>query len=340
MKTNPLLSIIVPVYNTEKYLYQCLDSLCSQTYQNIEIIVINDGSPDNCYKIMRNFSARDNRIIIIEKDNGGLSSARNAGIAHAKGEYVTFLDSDDWVDSNYYYELMKYTSQSPHLICGSFKLNKDGEIHKSTQTYISTSPSNSIEILYNTYYGMIYNVWGKIFKKDIIINNKLQFRHIIREDGIFLLDYYAHISEICIVAGSSYLHYNTENTESITHKAYGINKVMLVLFTYYNSFNKIIETDFDNYDKYIRILNMDKTKSFCDILHETYSLPYKEKLYWYKRMIDQLPHFVLSKYTNKPIYKMFKIAFKLKSSILLYTIIKMRLGYLKIISTYDSLCRN
>ena len=96
-----LISIIVPIYNVEKYLRQCLDSIMNQTYRNFECLLINDGSPDNSADICREYVSKDSRFRYFEKENGGISSARNLGIEHSKGEYITFIDSDDWVDSDY-----------------------------------------------------------------------------------------------------------------------------------------------------------------------------------------------------------------------------------------------
>ena len=98
---NELISIIVPVYNVENYLRQCLDSIMGQTYQNFECLLINDGSPDHSADICSEYVSKDSRFRYFEKENGGVSSARNLGIEHSKGEYITFIDSDDWVDSDY-----------------------------------------------------------------------------------------------------------------------------------------------------------------------------------------------------------------------------------------------
>lgn len=98
---NELVSIIVPVYNTEKYIRQCLDSILNQTYQNFECLLINDGSSDNSADICREYVAKDTRFRYFEKENGGVSSARNLGIECSGGAYITFIDSDDWVDSDY-----------------------------------------------------------------------------------------------------------------------------------------------------------------------------------------------------------------------------------------------
>ena len=97
----PLISIIVPVYKVEKYLKRCVDSILTQTYQNMEVILVDDGSPDNCGAICDRYKETDNRVVVIHKKNGGLSDARNAAIPLAKGEYISFIDSDDWVSSYY-----------------------------------------------------------------------------------------------------------------------------------------------------------------------------------------------------------------------------------------------
>ena len=96
----PKISVIIPVYKVEQYLRQCLDSIVNQTYQNLEIILVDDGSPDNCPVICDDYSKKDKRVITIHKENGGLSSARNAGIERATGKYIMFVDSDDWIDEN------------------------------------------------------------------------------------------------------------------------------------------------------------------------------------------------------------------------------------------------
>ena len=96
----PLISIVIPVYKVEKYLIKCVDSVVNQTYKNLEIILVDDGSPDNCGKICDEYARIDKRIIVIHKENGGLSSARNAGIEICKGDYLFFIDSDDWISDD------------------------------------------------------------------------------------------------------------------------------------------------------------------------------------------------------------------------------------------------
>lgn len=118
---NPLISVVVPVYKVEKYLDRCLNSIVDQTYQNLEIIIVDDGSPDKCSEICDKWEKKDERIKVIHKENGGLSSARNAGIDVSNGEFITFIDSDDWISEDYVsylYGLIKKTGAD--LALGSF----------------------------------------------------------------------------------------------------------------------------------------------------------------------------------------------------------------------------
>ncbi len=130
MRINPLVSVIVPVYNVEKYLCKCVDSLLSQRYGNIEIILVDDGSPDNCGAMCDSFAERDGRIKVIHKENGGLSDARNAGLSTTSGDFITFVDSDDFVSESYIEKLLLpfENGEVDISICGirAFSLDSSG----------------------------------------------------------------------------------------------------------------------------------------------------------------------------------------------------------------------
>lgn len=130
---NPLISIIVPCYKVEKYLHKCIDSIICQTYSNLEIILVDDGSPDNSGKICDEYAKRDNRIKVIHKKNGGLSDARNTAIDIATGEYILFIDSDDYVSFNHVEHLYEVIS----------KYNSDIAIEDLTPFYEGTEPDTS-----------------------------------------------------------------------------------------------------------------------------------------------------------------------------------------------------
>lgn len=118
----PLISVIIPVYNVEKYLKSCLDSVVSQTYKNLEIILVDDGSVDNSGKICDEYAEKDKRITVIHKENGGLSDARNVGIEKAQGSYITFVDSDDFIEKNFIKILVNIAiNKKVHFVIGNYK---------------------------------------------------------------------------------------------------------------------------------------------------------------------------------------------------------------------------
>ena len=118
METRPLISVIVPIYKVEDLLSRCVDALLTQTYENLEIILVDDGSPDRCGEICEDYARKDSRVVVIHKENGGLSSARNAGIDIARGEYLGFVDSDDWVAPETYEWLLGMAlEENVKLVC-------------------------------------------------------------------------------------------------------------------------------------------------------------------------------------------------------------------------------
>lgn len=182
MDNTSLISVIVPVYNTAPYLKRCLDSLTSNTYKNLEIICVNDGSPDNSLEILEQLAAADGRIKIINKRNGGPSAARNDAMAASTGDYITFIDSDDWVH-NQFFEVMLYTlkkSNADLLACSYTKTDTfDGN-------FTPLDP-DSIEIKdedFLTSEKMKYVTW-MIYKSEIVKRYRFPLTIRIAEDTFF-----------------------------------------------------------------------------------------------------------------------------------------------------------
>lgn len=140
---NDLISVVVPIYKVEKYLPKCIDSILAQTYTNIEVILVDDGSPDGCGRIADDYAAKDNRVRVIHKTNGGLSSARNAGIDIAKGAYIGFVDSDDYIDAKMYEKLYVAikTSDADMAICNYVWVNEDATMYGDNLLVNSTIPT-------------------------------------------------------------------------------------------------------------------------------------------------------------------------------------------------------
>lgn len=172
-ETDKLISIIVPIYNVEEYLSKCIESLLNQTYRNIEILLVNDGSTDNCKNICEQFEEKDSRIKLINKKNGGLSDARNAGLKVAKGEYVTFVDSDDYIENNYievlYNLIKKYNAEISIANCKVIKEHcKNNNLKVKLEEKCIDSKTCLNEMLYSDFYYI--SACAKLYKKDLFKN--------------------------------------------------------------------------------------------------------------------------------------------------------------------------
>lgn len=170
MLKKPLISIIVPIYNVEAYLKECVDSILNQSYRNLEIILVNDGSPDNCGNICDEYAKLDSRIIVIHKTNGGLSDARNAGLDIANGDYIAFVDSDDVLHPYYINELFDAIGNADMAFCNFHPFKNDiSEIPELDLNTNSTTYSGDF-LLANIH---VFNVplliiaWNKLSKKNI-----------------------------------------------------------------------------------------------------------------------------------------------------------------------------
>lgn len=188
----PTLSIIIPVYNTEKYLVKCLDSVINQTFKNIEIICINDGSTDNSLDILKEYQVLDNRVKILDKENGGSSSARNVGIEHAKGKYITFIDSDDFIELSTYESLLSFFNiPKVDLVYFSTQLViEDGKSRTQDEQYFEHKYTGFVELSNDVIKKMDVCVWNKIYKLSIIKKYDIKFPNgISYEDNPFFWSY-------------------------------------------------------------------------------------------------------------------------------------------------------
>lgn len=167
-----LISIIVAVYNIKEYLPRCVDSILAQTYKNLEIILVDDGSTDGSGKICDDYAVRDKRIRVIHKKNGGLSDARNAGLEVAKGDYIGFVDGDDWIEPGMYCAMYEACEEehAQIAVCRYKQITKSGVIDASTNHSVSLSKTEALEIyVCGDERYLIYNsVWSKLFLAKLI----------------------------------------------------------------------------------------------------------------------------------------------------------------------------
>lgn len=214
---NEIVSIIIPIYNVEKYIERCVHSLIKQTYFNIEIILIDDGSKDKSGRICDELKKKDKRIKVIHQNNEGVSRARNKGIKQSKGKYITFVDSDDWVLPNFI-ELLVNT-----LIANNSQLAMVDHYEVENNIRKTYSPNSgevinykSHEALDNIWENNLYRgyVWNKLFIKDIIVNNNIYFNDEIKlwEDLLFNCQYIEKISKVSYNRTCVYMYEQRENS--------------------------------------------------------------------------------------------------------------------------------
>ncbi len=214
------ISVIVPVYNNEKFLEKCLNSLCNQTLNDIEIICINDGSKDKSLEILKKFNQKDKRIKIISQKNQGPSIARNNGIEISSGEYIGFVDSDDWIDLNYYEKL--YTAAKKYnadiAVCGIKRLRSyKWKYHlKITKAEITEDTNEKFEICDVPEKCYVFN---KIYKREELIKNNIYFEpYVFYEDRCFTTEALIHLKKLVTVP-DIYYNYWTNNNSIVKTKS-------------------------------------------------------------------------------------------------------------------------
>lgn len=216
-----MISVILPVYNGEKYIKKCIQSILNQTYQDIELIIVNDGSVDDTRKIVDYYGLLDSRVCAIHKNNGGVSESRNIGIANSRGDFLAFVDADDYLPPNalkMLYKTMK--EQNVDFVCGSFLMKK-----RFLRKEKKNIPVDSLETKEKKLVEFVDIIpkapWGKFFKKSIIEKNDIKFPVEIPygEDAIFLFQYLANCSSFSFINETVYI-YNMCNQSSAMHKYY------------------------------------------------------------------------------------------------------------------------
>lgn len=217
----PTLSIIIPVYNKDKYLAKCLTSIIDQNYKDLEVIVINDGSTDNSEKIAQEYQTIDQRIKVYTFSNSGVSAARNRGIAIAQGQFILFIDADDWIEPDYLQRIMHHTERESAdiYIWGITKETETGQ-YSLTPSFNGVLTQEEflktfVKEQYETQRGLYGYISNKLLRREIIQKNNICFNPTIKqlEDYDFFLSYYDHTQTVCLFPETGY-HYVTSTAYS------------------------------------------------------------------------------------------------------------------------------
>ena len=250
MENKPALSIIVPLYNAEKFIDRCMSSILAQTMTDYEVILVNDGSTDRSGELCRSYQARDERIIYIEKENGGAGSARNRGIEAARGEYLAFPDVDDWFSPKMYSELYDLAKNGNYDVVFSgvdyYKQGENGEpVFSRTQNIESVSLRSQQECRQSimTFFPTttIFDVpWNKLYKRSVAIEHNVRFSDTWRcQDAMFNLDFFNHINSAAS-ANKAYYCY-LENTAEDVRRKFPKDYINIVIRYYTHLINTLSE---------------------------------------------------------------------------------------------------
>lgn len=224
--TNPVISVIIPIYNVEIYLSQCLDSVLQQTYKNLEIILVNDGSTDGSAQICEKYAAGDSRITLIHKENGGLSDARNAGLKIATGTYISFVDSDDLLALHFYDKMLNQllTHNADIVECNFFKFESERDVKTVALTGSTVPESYTTESalisLMNEHLKQV--VWNKVYKAQVI--DQLEFPvSKINEDEFWTYRVFGNAQKVVKI--DDVLYFYRQQSESIMGSKYSLRRL-------------------------------------------------------------------------------------------------------------------
>lgn len=298
-----MVSVIIPVYNVEKYLSQCIDSVINQTYPDLEILLVDDGSRDNSGQICDEYAKRDTRIQVIHKKNEGVSAARNTGINSANGEWILFVDSDDWISRNLLEICLKYTTEETDICFFGYK-----EIEENGQAKTITDPVDNVQIIEKKdFLGCQFRIFNrdreaccnrntiklssswKLYRRSLIEQYDIRFPVGIRtgEDGVFNLYAYQYArSGICI---DSTFYFYRRVPGSVTHRyTEKVEEDFRRLHAEYDTFIK--KTHTENIFKELLQERLIWSFSFCCILkycHPDNTQPYKVRRNQFLREYQQ-----------------------------------------------------
>jgi len=300
------ISIIVPVYNAEKYLERCIKSLINQTYPNLEIILINDGSIDDSAKICDNYAKIDNRIIVIHKENEGVSKARNLGMKKATGDYITFIDSDDFIEINTYNEIFDELKKDFDIIVFGYKVIKSrkncDKIVPIKREYFDENKEFLIDAYSNNYFSCVWNkLYSKKLCKSVQFDEKLKFG----EDFKFNLEITQQSQSIYSIDKTfhHYIVYENPNSLSKSEKLEKIidiyNQQYELLLNYLGKqtcvYNKYAYSIYCLLRNYLKHNNDSKDKQY-QFVDKIYNNNLKESLYncRMKNLKEKIAKFILN----------------------------------------------
>ena len=296
MKKETLVSIIVPIFNAERYLDKCVRSILRQTYKNIELILVDDGSKDNSSNICKKYTALDERILFIQGENHGVSFSRNIGIENVSGEYVAFIDADDTINKKYIEKLLYNIKDADLSVCGYYEVNSENDIINSNLSGERADELKSskefLRDIFRLTYGYQGYVWNKLFKTQIIKDNGIKFDTKIyyNEDRLFVFEYLLKCQKVYYSDEPLY-YYFMNNTGTMAARRNNVfDKKMISELEAFDRMLQLLKNKNSYIADEILINAMDSTLVLLKLSNEE-----KLKQYKYKYLVEILKNSNISK---------------------------------------------
>ncbi|AQP53092.1 hypothetical protein CBF34_02740 [Vagococcus penaei] len=306
-----MISVIVPIFNSESTLKTCINSIVKQSFQDFELILVDDGSNDDSKKICQEFIDNYKNIKYFYKNNSGVSSTRNYGLLQANGKYIVFIDSDDSIEKNYLDIMYKYivTHHADLVICGyniSYEGMKQEKIYLDEEKILTNTQFYQI---FGTLYenNLLNSPWNKIYKKELI-KNMFDEKISLGEDLLFNLDYFKNIKKIVIIPDSLY-NYRVNNVSNSLSSIYNLNN-LYIYYLMYNQIKNTITFDNDKKNNFQKVLNIHFNYLFVSL-----------KLYAISNSYWDFKKFLINEKNNKVYNELLKKSKPTSLRIIFYKII-------------------
>lgn len=341
MEEKGLISIIVPVYNVEKYIDRCMTTLLGQTYKNIEVILVDDGSPDGCPKLCDEYAKKDSRVKVVHKENGGLGYARNSGLDIATGEYIAFVDSDDYVTEDMCEKLMSAAMKyNADIVYGGIfydengvikrrpgvqqpVIRKDDEVKEFLLDLIAMKPEEKQDTIIEV------SVWKAIFRKKIFDDYNIRFvseREFISEDIIFNIDYISKACSVVLIPEPVYYYCTNPNSLSKSFRVDRFERTKIMYFEIKRKLEGLYEheTVRERSDRYLIAnarFNMKSIVRHKPVIGKQVMYEAMASIYNDKTFVEALNWYPIQRLPNK--YALIALLMKSKCRYLLYIILRL-----------------
>ncbi|MCQ2424558.1 MAG: glycosyltransferase [Lachnospiraceae bacterium] len=286
----PEISIIVPVYKVEQYLPRCIDSILAQTFTDFELLLIDDGSPDNCGKICDDYAAKDARVRVFHKENGGVSSARNLGLDNAVGKYIGFVDSDDYIFPKMYETLLSCFAYDVQLSCVSVYTDQ----HRESSSPVILNSDETIETCFLS--SMWTTIWNKLFLREYVDHLRFDISLQIAEDVLFLSQYLKRVRSSCFINSTLYVYCDNQSSatrdSTVSRKAINIPVVDKRIIDEFNHHsrsvkNKLYYWSYKDISLWIHKVNDRRIQK--EIIRKAFPIRIKtifnDEIYWKSRIL-------------------------------------------------------